>query len=111
MSFSGTANSNTFQLIKNGAPSTYNLGAGIEQGTIKVVKEYSNTEAIVALTHGEKTSTIILFNLSTGTNLKVTSFPFPIDMVLKVSDNWIGIATVGDDEESNLKVKACFRDE
>jgi len=31
--------------------------------------------------------------------------------VLKVSDNWIGIATVGDDEESNVRVQACFNED
>jgi len=68
VSFSGANNSNSFQLIRNGVSTTYNLGALKEQGAIKVVKEYSNTEAVVALVHNEKTTTVLIYTLSTGTN-------------------------------------------
>lgn len=49
--YPGSNNSNSFQLIKDGASTNYNLGAGLEQGVIKVVKQFSNNEAVVALVH------------------------------------------------------------
>ena len=70
----------------------------VEQGAIRLVKQYSATEAVVALLHNEKTSTVVLFNLESGATMRKTSLTFPFDNVFKTNDVWIAIATLGDDE-------------
>lgn len=110
-SYSGSGNTNSFNLIKaDGTSSTYTLNGEIEAGAIRLVKEFSATEAVVGLLHNEKTSTVVLYNLSSGTNVRKTVLEFPFDEVFKSNDSWIAIATMGEDEESNIKVQPVFQE-
>lgn len=114
VSYAGSGNANSFNILTNGESKTYNLAGGLEAGSIKVIKQYSPTEAVVALVHDENNqekkghTTVVLFSLESGTNLKVSKIPFPVDNVFKLNDAWVGIATVGDDDESNVKVQVVF---
>lgn len=110
-SYNGSGNTDRFNLIKeDGTFSTYAVN-GVEAGAIRLVKEFSATEAVVGFLHNEKTSSVVLFNLTSGANVRVTSLTFPFDSIFRASESWVAIATVGDDEESNVKVEPVFSDE
>lgn len=68
--------------------------AGVDEGTIIAVQEYSPNEAIIAVLHGGKTSTVLLYALNTGQVVKREKVDFPIDNLIKVSDFWIAMCTV-----------------
>lgn len=81
---------------------------GIEDGSIFVVREYSPSEAIIGVVHNSKTSSILLYSLINGTIVKQEKVDFPIDNVLKVTDNWIAMCTTEDEGNSSVKIQGCF---
>lgn len=83
---------------------------GIEEGSIVAVQEYSSTEAIVAVVHGGKTSTVLLYSLTNGQIMKQEKVDFPIDNLVRLSDFWISICTTEEEGNSTIKAQACFGD-
>ena len=82
--------------------------AGIEEGTIVAVQEYSETEAIVAVVHNGKTSTVLLYSLATGNTVREEKVDFPVDNLVRLGDYWVAICTSEEEGDSHLKVQACF---
>lgn len=66
---------------------------GIEEGSIVAVQEYSPSEAIIAVMHGGKTSTILLYSLTNGQVQRQEKIDFPVDNLVKLADNWIAMCT------------------
>lgn len=90
--FSNQNKGSSFELEKGDNSTKYEV-KGIEDGVITVIKEYSNTEAVIGFVHNQKTSTVVLYSLNTATNLKTEKIDFPIDNVFKVGENWVAICT------------------
>jgi hypothetical protein len=83
---------------------------GVAEGSIIAVQEYSPNEAAVAIIHNGKTTTVLLYSISTAKKDKEQSVDFPIDGFVKLGDNWVVICTTEEEANSSIKVQGVFRD-
>jgi len=60
--------------------------------------------------HNNNISTVVLYSLNTGTNIRTQSVNFPLDGIVKVGDNWVAICTTEEEGNSSVKVQNLFGD-
>lgn len=109
--FSGQNKVTGFKIQRGQSDSKSYKINGFDEGSIVAVQEYSASEAIVAIVHGAKTSTVVLYSLVTAKVIKQEKFDFPIDNLVKLADSWVGICTTDEEGNSTLKVQGCFGNE
>lgn len=83
---------------------------GVEEGTILAVNEFGPNEAIIAVGHGSKTSSVLLYSLVSGQVLKTEKVDFQIDNFVRQGDGWVAICTTEDEGNSALRIQPCFQE-